>query len=73
MCAMSGHSHWSTVKRDKASADAKRSQIFSKLSRAITVAARMGGVDPDSNANLRLAVDKAKEANMPKDNIEPSI
>jgi len=73
MCAMSGHSHWSTVKRDKASADAKRSQIFSKLSRAITVAARMGGGDPDSNANLRLAVDKAKEANMPKDNIERAI
>lgn len=73
MVAMSGHSHWSTIKRGKAAADAKRSQIFSRLSRAITIAAREGGGDPSSNPNLRLAIDKAKEANMPKDNIERAI
>jgi YebC/PmpR family DNA-binding regulatory protein len=70
---MSGHSHWATTKRDKAVNDSKRSKAFSKVSRALTIAAREGGGDPDSNANLRLAIDKAKEANMPKDNIERAI
>lgn len=70
---MSGHSHWATTKRDKAVKDAKRSKIFSKVSRAITIAAREGGGDPDSNPSLRLAIDKAREANMPKENIERAI
>lgn len=70
---MSGHSHWATTKRDKAVTDAKKSQIFTKMSRLITVAARQGGGDVDSNATLRLAVEKAKEARMPKDNIQKAI
>lgn len=70
---MSGHSKWSTIKRDKAVNDAKRSQLFSKVSRLISVAAREGGGDPDSNASLRLAVEKAKHARMPKENIERAI
>jgi YebC/PmpR family DNA-binding regulatory protein len=70
---MSGHSKWSTIKRAKAANDAKRSKIFSKVSRAITVAAKMSGGDPDSNPTLRLAIEKAKEARMPKDNIERAI
>jgi YebC/PmpR family DNA-binding regulatory protein len=70
---MSGHSKWSTIKRDKAINDAKRSKIFSKVSRAITVAAKLGGGDPDSNPTLRLAIEKAKEARMPKDNIERAV
>jgi YebC/PmpR family DNA-binding regulatory protein len=70
MEAMSGHSHWATTKRDKAVNDSKRSKVFSKLSRALTIAAREGGGDADANANLRLAIDKAKEVNMPKNNIE---
>ena len=70
---MSGHSKWSTIKRKKGAADAKRGKIFTKLIREIATAARMGGGDPDSNPRLRLAVDKARTANMPKDNIERGI
>jgi len=70
---MSGHSHWSGIKHKKGVADAKRAQIFTKLGHAIFVAARAGGGNPDFNATLRLAIDKAKEFNMPKDKIENSI
>jgi YebC/PmpR family DNA-binding regulatory protein len=70
---MSGHSKWSTIKRKKGAADAKRGALFGKLSRAITVAAREGGGDPDMNPALHLAVQKAKEANMPNDNIQRAI
>jgi len=71
---MSGHSKWSTIKRKKGAADAKRGQMFTRLGREITVAARNGGSgDPDSNAALRLAVQKAKDNNMPVDNIERAI
>jgi YebC/PmpR family DNA-binding regulatory protein len=69
---MSGHSKWSTIKRKKGAADAKRGAIFTRLGREITVAAREGG-DPDSNFRLRLAIDKARAENMPKDNIERAI
>jgi len=70
---MSGHSKWATIKRKKGAADAKRGKIFTKLIREIATAARIGGGDPDSNARLRLAVDKARSANMPKDTIERAI
>ena len=70
---MSGHSKWSTIKRQKAAADAKRGRAFSKLSKEITVAARLGGPGSDSNYRLRLAVQKARTANMPSDNIERAI
>ena len=70
---MSGHSKWSTIKRKKGAADAKRGALFGKLSRAITVAAREGGGDPDMNPALGLAVQKAKEGNMPNDNIQRAI
>lgn len=70
---MSGHSKWATIKRDKASNDAKKSKIFSKLSRAISSAAKSSGADPDSNPKLRLLIDKAREARMPRDNIEKAI
>lgn len=70
---MSGHSKWSTIKHKKAGADAKRGKIFTRLAKEITIAAREGGGDPSSNTTLRLAVDRAKAANMPKDNIERSI
>jgi len=70
---MSGHSKWSTIKRKKAAQDAKRGRLFTKLAREITIAAREGGGDPDSNFNLRLAVDRAKMGNMPKDNIDRAI
>jgi len=70
---MSGHSKWATIKRAKGAADAKRSAIFTKLARAITVAAREKGGDPITNFGLRLAMEKAKAANMPKDNIERAI
>ncbi len=70
---MSGHSKWSTIKRQKGAADAKRGAVFTKLGKMITIAARDKGGDPDSNFNLRIAVDKAKSANMPKDNIEKAI
>ncbi|MBU2051608.1 YebC/PmpR family DNA-binding transcriptional regulator [Patescibacteria group bacterium] len=70
---MSGHSKWSTIKHKKAATDSKRGQIFTKLGRAITIAAKEGGADPDSNFKLRLVMDKAREANMPKVNIERAI
>jgi YebC/PmpR family DNA-binding regulatory protein len=69
---MSGHSKWSTIKRKKGVADAKRGAIFTRLAREISIAAREGG-DPDTNFRLRLAVDKARAENMPKDNIERAI
>ncbi|MCF6277765.1 MAG: YebC/PmpR family DNA-binding transcriptional regulator [Anaerolineales bacterium] len=70
---MSGHSKWSTIKRKKGATDAKRGAAFTRLSREITMAAREGGGDPDSNFRLRLAIEKARAGNMPKDNIERSI
>ncbi|MER3414847.1 MAG: YebC/PmpR family DNA-binding transcriptional regulator [Gemmataceae bacterium] len=70
---MSGHSHWATIKRQKGAADAKRGQLFSKLSRAIIIAARLGGGDPEANLKLRYAIEKAREASMPKENIERAI
>ena len=70
---MSGHSKWHSIKHKKAVVDARRGQQFTKLARAITVAAREGGGDPDGNPGLALAVQKAKDASMPKDNIERAI
>ncbi len=70
---MSGHSKWSSIKHKKGAADAKRGKLFSKLSRAITVAAKEGGPDPVGNANLATAIQKAKDNSMPKDNIERAI
>ncbi len=70
---MSGHSKWSTIKRKKGAADAKRGAIFTRLTRELVMAAREGGGDPDTNFRLRLAVDKARSENMPKDNIERAI
>src|ERR1700758_1010022 len=71
--SMSGHSKWASIKHKKAVVDSRRGAQFSKLSRAITVAARDGGGDPAANATLENAVRKAKEASMPKDNIERAI
>jgi YebC/PmpR family DNA-binding regulatory protein len=70
---MSGHSKWSSIKHKKGAADAKRGKLFSKLARAITVAARDGGGDPDGNPTLATAVQKAREASMPKDKIQKAI
>ncbi|MFW9997530.1 MAG: YebC/PmpR family DNA-binding transcriptional regulator [Candidatus Odinarchaeota archaeon] len=70
---MSGHSKWSTIKHKKGAADARRGKIFTKLIKELTVAARMGGGDPDGNPRLRAAVAAAKGQNMPKDNIERAI
>jgi len=70
---MSGHSKWSTIKRKKAAIDAKRGKLFTKLIKEITIAARQGGGDPGANPRLRLAIDNAKSANMPMDNIERAI
>jgi YebC/PmpR family DNA-binding regulatory protein len=70
---MSGHSKWATIRRKKGAADAKRGQLFSKLARAIIVAAREGGPDPDTNLALANAIEKARQASMPKDNIERAI
>jgi YebC/PmpR family DNA-binding regulatory protein len=70
---MSGHSKWSTIKRKKGAADAKRGAVFTRLTREIVMAAREGGGDPNANFRLRLAVDKARSENMPKDNIERGI
>ena len=70
---MSGHSKWSTIKRKKGVADAKRGAVFTRLTRELVMAAREGGSDPDANFRLRLAVDKARAENMPKDNIERAI
>jgi len=70
---MAGHSKWANIKHKKAAQDAKRGKIFTRLIKEITVAARLGGADPDSNPRLRLAMDKAYGHNMPKDNIERAI
>ncbi len=70
---MSGHSKWATIKRKKGAADAKRGQVFTRLTREIVMAAREGGADPDSNFRLRLAIDKARSQSMPKDNIDRAI
>ncbi len=70
---MAGHSKWAQIKHKKAKVDAKKSKIFNKLIREIQVAARLGGGDPELNPRLRLAIEKAKEANMPWDNIEKAI
>jgi len=70
---MSGHSKWSKIKHKKGAADKARSNLFTKLGRAVTVAAQQGGGDPEMNFSLRLAIQKAKAGNMPKDNIERAI
>lgn len=70
---MSGHSKWSTIKRKKGAADAKRGKLFSKFIKEITIAARQGGGDPGGNPGLRTAIDKARGVNMPSDNIERAI
>jgi len=70
---MSGHSKWATIKRSKGLADTKRGALFTKLGHEIAIAAREGGPDPDGNFRLRLVLDKARQANMPKDNVERAI
>src|SRR5579883_1496807 len=70
---MSGHSHWATIKHKKGAIDAKRGKLWSKLSRAIIIAARHGGGDPTMNLKLRYAIDKARQVSMPKDNIDRAI
>ena len=70
---MAGHSKWSTIKRKKGAADAKRGKIFTKLGREIAVAVKEGGADPDTNANLRDAIAKAKANNMPNVSLTRSI
>ena len=70
---MGGHSHWSTIKRKKGAEDQRRGKVFTKLIREVTTAARVGGGDPNGNPRLRLAIAKAKEVNMPADNIKKAI
>jgi len=70
---MAGHSKWANIKHKKAAQDAKRGKVFTRLIKEISVAAKLGGPDPDMNPRLRLAIDKAYEANMPKDNVERAI
>ena len=70
---MSGHSHWAKIKRAKASTDARRGRVWSKLARRIIVAAKSGGGNPDENLQLRYAIDDAKAANVPKDTISNAI
>lgn len=70
---MSGHSKWATIRRTKEANDAKRGQLFTKIARELTIAVREGGPDPEGNFRLRLILDKAKRANMPKENIEHAI
>ncbi|MFA6955601.1 MAG: YebC/PmpR family DNA-binding transcriptional regulator [Thermoanaerobaculia bacterium] len=70
---MSGHSKWATIKRKKGALDAKRGKIFTRIIRELTISARMGGGDPTGNPRLRAAIDEAKAANMPKDNIERAV
>ena len=70
---MAGHSHWAGIKHKKGRQDKLRSKIFSKISREITVAAKLGSKDPSTNHRLRAAIESAKEANMPKDNIDRAI
>jgi len=71
--AMSGHSKWSTIKRQKGLNDAKKGAIFTKLAKAISIAVKEGGADPGGNVKLRFAIEKARESNMPKDNVEHAI
>ena len=70
---MSGHSKWSSIKRKKAVVDSKRGKVFSKISKELSIAARLGGGDPDMNPRLRTAMEKAKEANMPAENVKRAI
>jgi transcriptional/translational regulatory protein YebC/TACO1 len=70
---MSGHSKWSTIKRKKAVTDARRGKVFTQVIKEITVAAKLGGGDTNSNARLRFAIEKAKASNMPADNIKRAI
>ena len=70
---MSGHNKWSTIKRKKGAADAKRSKMFSRIVKELTVAVKEGGTDPDSNPRLRMAIQNAKGVNMPKDNVNRAI
>ena len=70
---MSGHSKWSTIKHQKGQADARRGKVFTKLAREITVAARSGGPDPAMNSSLRLAIERARQSNMPMDNIDRAV
>ena len=70
---MSGHSHWATIKHKKGAADAKKGKLFSKIARLIILAARQGGGDPKMNLKLQYALDEARAANMPKDNVERAI
>ena len=70
---MAGHSHWAGIKHKKALIDSKRSKLWSKLSKAIIVAAKLGGGDPDANIRLRAAIVEAKSLSLPKDNIERAI
>ena len=70
---MSGHSKWHSIKHQKGVADARRGQLFTKLTREIIIAAREGGGDPDMNFRLRLAVQKARDSNMPADNIDRAV
>jgi len=70
---MAGHSRWANVKHKKAAADAKKGKVFTRLIKEVTVAARLGGADPSMNPRLRLAIDKANDANMPKDTIERAM
>ncbi|MCS6907402.1 MAG: YebC/PmpR family DNA-binding transcriptional regulator [Anaerolineales bacterium] len=70
---MSGHSHWATIRRKKGAADAKKGQLFTRLTREIVLAARDGGGDPSANARLQLAIERARANNMPKENIERAI
>src|SRR5213592_3737081 len=70
---MSGHSKWASIKHKKAATDARRGQLFTKLARAISVAAREGGGDPDANYTLAAAIEKARSYSMPKDNIQRAI
>ncbi len=70
---MSGHSKWHSIKHQKAAADAKKGAVFTRMARNITIAAKHGGADPETNFNLRIAIDQAKSANVPKDNIERAI
>ncbi|HPO95960.1 MAG TPA: YebC/PmpR family DNA-binding transcriptional regulator, partial [Elusimicrobiales bacterium] len=70
---MGGHSHWAGIKHKKAANDAKKGKIYTKLIKEITIAAKMGGGDPDKNPRLRKAIDDAKEVNMPLDNVKRAI
>lgn len=70
---MSGHSHWATIKRKKGASDAKKGAVYTRLARELAMAAREGGGDPESNFGLRIAVEKARAQNMPKDSIERAI